>query len=120
LNFFLGANFFFFGFSFAWLIGPGIFRGKCPLANFKGKYAGRFGRQSWKSLNFLPVQRSTLSHPRVDPTTCKKKKKKKISNAVELIGPGIFRGNCPLGNFKGRYAGRIGKQDWKSLDLFFP
>ena len=39
------SNFFFFGFSFAWLIGPGIFRGNCPLGNFKGRYAGRIGRQ---------------------------------------------------------------------------
>jgi hypothetical protein len=123
LKFFFRGEFFFFGFSFAWLIGPGIFGGNCPLGNFKGKYAGRFGRQSWKSLIFCPFKEVPLSHPRVDPTTCKKKKKFVFlffSNVVELIGPGIFRGNCPLGNFKGRYAGRIGKQDWKSLDLFFP
>jgi hypothetical protein len=66
---------------------------------------------------FCPFKEVPLSHPRV-------KKKKFVflffSNVVELIGPGIFRGNCPLGNFKGRYAGRIGKQDWKSLDFFFP
>jgi hypothetical protein len=31
------------------------------------------------------------------------------------IGPDIFRGNCPLGDFKGRYAGRISRQNWKSL-----
>jgi hypothetical protein len=30
-------------------------------------------------------------------------------------GPDIFRGNCPLGDFKGRYAGRISRQNWKSL-----
>jgi hypothetical protein len=33
-NFFFfseGNNFFLIGFSFAWLIGPGIFRGNCPL-----------------------------------------------------------------------------------------
>jgi hypothetical protein len=33
------------GFGFAWLIGPGIFRGNCPCGNFKGRYAGRIGRQ---------------------------------------------------------------------------
>jgi hypothetical protein len=31
------------------------------------------------------------------------------SKVVWLIGPGIFRGNCPFGSFKGRYAGRIGR-----------
>jgi hypothetical protein len=34
LDFFFRGQFFFFGFSFAWLIGPGIFRGSCPLGNF--------------------------------------------------------------------------------------
>jgi hypothetical protein len=29
------------GFGFAWLIGPGIFRGNCPLGSFKGRYIGK-------------------------------------------------------------------------------
>jgi hypothetical protein len=29
----------------------------------------------------------------------------------------LFIGGSPLGNFKGRYAGRIGRQDWKSLNF---
>ena len=63
-----GAICFFFGFSFAWLIGPGIFRG-----NFKGRYAGRINRQNWKSLNFSPVvKKYPFPHPRVVSTTCKK------------------------------------------------
>jgi hypothetical protein len=57
----------------AWLIGPGIFRGNCPCGNFKGRYAGRIGRQDWKSLNFVPVQRSTPF-----PPTCR------IANIVIL------------------------------------
>ena len=85
----------FFGFNFAWLIGPGIFRGNCPLGSFKGEYAGRIGRQKWKSLNFCWYGIIFLF----------------CSNAVGLIGPGVFRGNCPLGNFKGIYAGRIGRQN---------
>jgi hypothetical protein len=36
---------FFFVFNFVWLTGPGIFGGNCPKGNFKGKYAGRVGRQ---------------------------------------------------------------------------
>jgi hypothetical protein len=36
---FFRGQFFFFGFSFVWLIGPGIFRGNCPVGNFKGRYA---------------------------------------------------------------------------------
>jgi hypothetical protein len=46
-SFFEGGNFFFIGFGFAWLIAPGIFRGNCPLGNFKGRYAGRIGRHNW-------------------------------------------------------------------------
>jgi hypothetical protein len=47
LIFFLseGDKFFVIGFGFAWLIGPGIFRGNCPFGNFKGRYADRIGRQ---------------------------------------------------------------------------
>jgi hypothetical protein len=54
---FFRGQFFFFGFSFAWLIGPGIFRGNCPLGNFRGRYAGRIGRQNWKSLNLFARSR---------------------------------------------------------------
>jgi hypothetical protein len=39
------------------------------------------------------------------------------STSFWLTGPGILGGNCPLGNFKGKYAGRVGRQDWKSLKL---
>jgi hypothetical protein len=31
----------------------------------------------------------------------------------------LIKKNCPFGNFKGRYADRIGRQDWKSL-IFCP
>jgi hypothetical protein len=48
---------------------PGIFRGNCPFGNFKGRYAGRIGRQDWKSLIFCPFREIPLSHPRVNPTT---------------------------------------------------
>ena len=64
-------------------------------------------------LILCPFREVPLSHPRVNPTTgefffffylfC--------SKVVWLIGPGIFRGNCPFGGFKGRYAGRIGRQN---------
>ena len=109
------------GFGFAWLIGPGIFRGNCLCGNFKGRYAGRIGGQDWKSLNFVPVQRSTPF-----PPTCKPHHGRIFfffffffcSKVVWLIGPGIFRGNCPFGSFKGRYAGRIGRQNWKSFNFF--
>jgi hypothetical protein len=46
-----------------------IFRGNCPFGNFKGRYAGRIGRQDWKSLIFCPFREVPLSHPRVNPTT---------------------------------------------------
>jgi uncharacterized Zn-finger protein len=65
---------------------------------------------------FARGKEAPLSHPRVFPTTYKKKLII-CSNVVGLIGPGVFRGNCPLGNFKGRYAGRIGRHNWKSLNL---
>jgi hypothetical protein len=66
------SNPFCFVFNFVWLTGPGIFGGNCQYGNFKGKYAGRVGRQDWKSLKlnyfFLPVAKKVpLSHPRVFP-----------------------------------------------------
>jgi hypothetical protein len=63
--------FFLFCSKVVWLIGPGIFRGNCPFGSFKGRYAGRIGRQNWKSFNFFPViEKVPLSHSRVNPTTC--------------------------------------------------
>jgi hypothetical protein len=68
-------------FGFAWLIGPGIFRGNCPLGNFKGRYAGRIGRQDWESLDFLPVQRSTPMKKKI----CPLKIKSKLNGGVVIL-----------------------------------
>jgi hypothetical protein len=83
--FFLGGKFFFFfGFSFAWLIGPGIFRGNCPLGNFKGRYAGRIGRQNWKSLFFF-LRDWESTPPRVFP-----KCEPQTGSSLFLEGKGYF------------------------------
>jgi hypothetical protein len=49
------------------------------FGSFKGRYAGRIGRQDWKSLNFVPVQRNTPF-----TLTCKPHQPKPIKK------------NCPL------------------------
>ena len=59
---FLWDNFFCFCSNVVGLIGPGVFRGNCPLVN----HAGRIGRQNWKSLNFLHLSKHLYS-PNVEP-----------------------------------------------------
>jgi hypothetical protein len=40
-----------------------VFSGEIPLGNFKGRYAGRIGRQNWKSLNFSRDKKKSTPFP---------------------------------------------------------
>jgi hypothetical protein len=89
------------GFGFAWLIGPGIFRGNCPCGNFKGRYAGRIGRQDWKSFNFvpdIPLNLNlvfTIAQPSTLPKKKEKERKKMWGKLIE--GPQKIRAVVYLG-----------------------